>query len=76
MNPALKKFSNTAIQGGPLLLLVAVFLYVNLFRITNNDIWWHLKTGEWILEHRTVPHQDPFSLIASGRDWIDHEWMW
>ncbi|MFC2172211.1 ArnT family glycosyltransferase [Acidobacteriota bacterium] len=75
MSPAKKKFIGAVAQRGHLLLLIAVFFYVSLFRITNNDIWWHLKTGEWILEHRTVPHHDPFSLIASGRDWIDHEWL-
>jgi hypothetical protein len=39
------------------------------------DMWWHLKTGEYIAEHRSVPHTDPFSFTRAGQTWVAHEWL-
>lgn len=39
------------------------------------DYWWHLATGNWILDHHRVPTTDPFSWTAGGRNWIAHEWL-
>ena len=38
------------------------------------DIWWHLKTGEWILTHHTVPRTDLYSYAVSDHPWIDLSW--
>jgi hypothetical protein len=35
----------------------------------------HLAIGEWILEHRTLPAQDPFSFTAGHPPWVPHEWL-
>jgi hypothetical protein len=43
--------------------------------VTDPDVWWHLKTGEWILQHQAVPHSDPFSYTRAGQPWITHEWL-
>ena len=41
------------------------------------DYWWHLKAGEWMLDHQTLPFQDVFSWFASEHQlyWISHEWL-
>jgi hypothetical protein len=26
------------------------------------DVWWHLKTGQWIWQNGGIPHEDPFSI--------------
>src|SRR5258708_3582821 len=43
--------------------------------VVDPDIWWHLKTGEWIMEHRAVPNTDPFSYTGAGQPLIAHEWL-
>lgn len=43
--------------------------------VTDPDVWWHLKTGQYIVEHKAVPHTDPFSFTHSGEPWIAHEWL-
>ncbi len=43
--------------------------------VVDPDIWWHLKTGEWITQHRAIPHVDPFSYTRAGQPWIAHEWL-
>ncbi len=60
-------------------LLVAV-LFIALFTIAaqpslDADLWWHLRTGEWIIEHGAVPHSDPFSFTMNGAHWVAHEWL-
>ena len=44
-------------------------------KIISYDVWWHLKTGEWIWHYKTVPHVDPFSYTFKGAEWIDFEWL-
>src|ERR1035438_3003853 len=39
------------------------------------DLWWHLRTGQWIVETGHVPHADPFSFTRAGHPWIAHEWL-
>jgi len=39
------------------------------------DLWWHLRTGEWILQTGHVPHNDPFSFTRAGSAWVSHEWL-
>src|SRR6202142_1181591 len=42
---------------------------------TDPDLWWHLRTGQWIVETGHVPHTDPFSFTRIGSPWISHEWL-
>jgi tetratricopeptide (TPR) repeat protein len=56
---------------GVLLLLSFIIAF---FKITDYDIWWHLKTGEYILAHG-IPSTDPFSFSAAGNPWVTHEWL-
>ena len=67
------------LPGIPFWVLIAPILgfvlVISFCEITSLDVWWHLKTGEWILQHKTVPQLDPFSFSAEGRPWIAHEWL-
>src|SRR6202158_994424 len=42
---------------------------------TDPDLWWHLRTGQLIVETGHVPHSDPFSFTRAGHAWISHEWL-
>lgn len=39
------------------------------------DTWWHLRSGQYIIENRTIPTTDPFSHTKMGELWIDHGWL-
>jgi hypothetical protein len=60
-------------------LLVVVFLLliftVAARQIVDPDLWWHLKTGQYLVETRSIPHADMFSAFFSGKEWITHEWL-
>lgn len=55
-------------------LLLAVPVLA-LFPLRNDDLWWHLAAGRWIVEHGAVPHVDPFSFTGFMGAWIDNEWL-
>ena len=39
------------------------------------DLWWHLRTGQWIMETGHIPSSDPFSFTRAGSSWVSHEWL-
>ena len=39
------------------------------------DLPWHLKAGEWILQHHAVPQTDFFSFTRQGLEWLDAQWL-
>src|SRR5262249_1490625 len=43
--------------------------------ITDPDFWWHLRTGQYILETRAIPHTDIYSSVKFGSEWVTHEWL-
>ena len=51
------------------------FLFLWAFYIADPDIWWHLRTGDWILAHRAVPVTDPFSAYGMGKPWVEYSWL-
>jgi hypothetical protein len=69
----------TAQQWLPAILLIALFTVAGVFeavRLTalkGTDIWLHLRTGTWILQNLSVPHNGLFSQYSDSR-WIDHGW--
>jgi hypothetical protein len=60
---------------------VALFAALGAYRPINDpDLYWHLKVGESILEHRAVPRVDEFSFTFAGRpvplvDWASEAMM-
>jgi len=56
-------------------LLVAAVPLLALFPLHNNDLWWHLAAGKWIVQHHAVPRDDIFAWTRYMRDWIDNEWL-
>lgn len=43
--------------------------------LSDGDFWWHLKTGEYILNTRSIPKTDFFSFTNYGKAWVAHEWL-
>jgi hypothetical protein len=69
------------------LLLTGIGLFC-LFstEIADTDFWWHLKTGQYIAEHHSLPAPDPFAYTSSaaaayrGEEQVrhfnlTHEWL-
>ena len=66
-------------------ILDILFLFLALSLLTgitmntasamDEDIWWHMRTGRWILAHHAVPTRDMFSAHAAGQPWIAYSWL-
>jgi hypothetical protein len=60
-------------------LLVIVFMLVIFAAaarpIKDPDFYWHLKTGQYLVETRSIPRVDIFSVVKFGSEWVTHEWM-
>lgn len=59
------------IIGG--LLAVGMFLAC-CFPLADTDLWWHLKTGEIILDTGQIPFVDFYTFTDADKPWIDLHW--
>ena len=64
------------ITPGQLLVVAAfvVILCVLVRRGGDPDIFWHLITGQWMVDHHQVVSKDLFTFTVSGKRWIDPEY--
>ncbi|MGB7583400.1 MAG: hypothetical protein WBM11_01050 [Terriglobales bacterium] len=56
--------------------ILALGLFIMAARsATDPDMWWHLRTGQLILQNHRIFHADPYSFTRFGQPWVDHEWL-
>lgn len=55
-------------------LAVLIFLWAYQLQHWDTDIFWALKSGEWIVANMDVPRLDPFSYTFPDKEWIDFTW--
>ena len=57
-------------------LLAAVGISTFTFKISvlDLDLGWHLKTGDWIIQHFAVPHNGLFTWTAADHPWAAYSW--
>ncbi len=60
--------------------LVMVITFLAVFAMAarvsvDTDTWWHLRTGQWIIENRSIPQTDPFSYTRLGESWQHPGWL-
>lgn len=58
-----------------LIILFCGIFYLSLRPIIDPDFWWHLRTGQLIVQTGMIPKIDPFSYTAAGKQWLTHEWL-
>ena len=50
-------------------------LALHIACVWDPDIWWHLRTGDWILQHHAVPFTDTFSTTTMDKPWQAYSWL-
>ena len=53
---------------------VGVVAFQLRYCVLDYDIWWHLKVGDWIIEHLAIPHTGILSRTAANRPWVAYSW--
>jgi hypothetical protein len=69
--------SGPRVQAGllvlaPMLLLLFARYFVSS---TDPDYWWHVRTGQYIVETGTLPRAEIYSYTVPDRPWVTHEWL-
>lgn len=57
------------------LFSVPAFVFLRTASASDPDVWWHLRSAEWILQHGAVPQTDPFSSFGMGKPWAAYSWL-
>ncbi len=58
-----------------ILFYIPLLFIIRLRNGLENDVWWHLKMGEYMWNSLTIPKTDLFSFTQYGTPWIMHEWF-
>ena len=51
------------------------FLVHGNYLLQDSDTYWHIKIGQWIIDHRAMPYSDVYSLTRLGEPWISSSWL-
>lgn len=54
-------------------MILWVFLAC-IFPTSDTDLWWQLRTGDYILEHHCVPFFDFYTFTDIDKTWVDLHW--
>jgi len=61
----------------PAAALVFILAFgLSLRKINEMDLGFHIRAGQWILEHRSWPRTDPFTYTVSDHPYIDLHWLY
>ncbi len=66
----IREFSidNRSLKAGVILIILFFLLLYSSISLWDPDFWWHINTGRYIIEHRALPDEDPFSFTEPGQD--------
>lgn len=74
--PGIRPFRAALTINQLLVAIVFIAIFTMAVRLpADTDTWWHLRAGQYMVEHRTILTTDPFSHTRSGQTWIDHGWL-
>lgn len=59
----------------PLLLFFITVFSFSLRYLSDHDLGFHLKGGQWIWEHKAVPDKDTYTYTVNQNDYIDSHWL-
>jgi len=55
------------------IVLVAMILATGA--VSDPDFFWHLRVGQWIIDHHSIPTHDLFTYTVSDHRFVAHEWL-
>ena len=55
--------------------IYALFLAAGNRLLIDPDTLWQITVGQWISDHRAVPHTDVYSFTMRGQPWISTQWL-
>lgn len=56
-------------------IVIGIAVFASTIEIKDLDLWFHMRSGQYIFHQRSVPSVDVFSATAQGKYWNNHEWL-
>ncbi len=77
-SPQVKNYTANPVFDYALLACFAIFIiFFTTFKISgDDDVFWHLATGKYVMETGHVPSTDIFGYATQGQEWMPFEWGW
>src|ERR1035437_839132 len=72
-NKTAEQFANAIVLA--MLFAAPALMCIHAASVGDPDIWWHLRTGEWMLQHHAVPRVDLFSASLAGKPGQAYSWL-
>lgn len=71
-------FKDNPLYNYGLIFLFSIFIILlTTFKISgDDDVFWHLATGRYVVQTGTVPSTDIFGYVTQGQEWMPFEWGW
>ena len=63
------------LEPGVLLIIVFAMAAFVMAQLYDPDYFWHLRTGQLILDTHTIPRHDPFSFTRPDAPWLVNAWL-
>src|SRR5262249_22678851 len=57
------------------LLLLGMIWILSSSKATDDDLRWHLRNAEYLVQTHQLPNHDIYSFTVAGKDWINYEWL-
>ena len=57
------------------LFAIAIVQAARAATLLDPDMWWRLRTGEWMIRNGQIPHVDPFSTYGGSHPWVAYTWL-
>jgi hypothetical protein len=58
-----------------LVLLAFAMIATVQSSLADPDFFWHLRAGQWMVENKEIPANDPFLWTQTSTPWMNHEWL-
>lgn len=58
-----------------IILIFFFSLFMLKFCISDNDYFWHIKAGKYMIDNNTILNTDIFSWSCYSKYWMSHEWL-
>ena len=65
----------TGRRAAPVLVALAAFAVAIARAPSDPDMFWHLASGKWMVEHGAILRNDVFSSTVTGQPYSVGEWL-
>src|SRR5487761_817776 len=63
--------AKTLLLGGVMIVTLSMFIA----SVQDPDFWWHLRTGQWMVDNGRLPSIDLYTFTVPTHVWTDHEYL-